>query len=87
MHTPVVKPAGIAGQVGTTGFHNLRVHLHQVDTLNTVVTRQLAHNTAVAGTNDKNIPDSRMDRHRDMGNHFIIYEFIPLSQHNVSVER
>ena len=55
VHPAVIQPAGVAGQVGAAGLHNLRVHLHQVDALDTVVAGQLPHHAAVARADDEDV--------------------------------
>ena len=86
MHAAVIHAAGIAGQIGTAGFHHLRVHLHQVNAAHTVVARQLAHNAAVARADNQNIFNALMHRHRHMGNHLIVNKFVPFSQHHAAVK-
>ena len=87
MHPAVVHAAGIAGQVGAAGFHHLRVHLHKVDALHTVVAGQLPHHAAVSGADDQNILGFLVHRHGHMDDHFVVDELVALGQHHVAVQR
>ena len=55
VYAAVVHAAGVAGQIGTAGFDDLRVHLHKVDALHAVVAGQLPHHAAVACADNKNV--------------------------------
>ena len=47
VYAAVVHAAGVAGQIGTAGFDDLRVHLHKVDALHAVVAGLGQHDVAV----------------------------------------
>ena len=87
MHPAVIHTAGIAGQIGAASLHHLRVHLHKVDALHTVVAGQLPHHAAVSGADDQNILSLLMHRHGHMDDHFIVDELVALGQHHVAVQR
>ena len=86
VHPAVIHAAGIAGQVGTAGFHHLRVHLHKVDALHPVVAGQLPHHAAVTGTDDKDVFCLLVHRHGHMHDHLVIDEFVALGQHHIAVQ-
>ena len=85
VYAAVVHAAGIAGQIGTAGFDDLRVHLHKVDALHAVVAGQFPHYTAVACADNKNVLGVFVYRHRHMGNHLVVDELVALGQHDVAV--
>ena len=87
MYAAVVHAAGVAGQIGTAGFDDLRVHLYKVDALHAVVAGQFPHYTAVACTDNKNVLGVFVYRHRHMGNHLVVDELVALGQHDVAVQR
>ena len=85
VYAAVVHAAGVAGQIGTAGFDDLRVHLHKVDALHAVVAGQFPHYTAVACADNKNVLGVFVYRHRHMGNHLVVDELVALGQHDVAV--
>ncbi len=83
----VVHPAGVAGQIGAAGLHDLGVHLHEVDALDPVVAGQLPHHAAVACTDDEDVFCLLVDGHGDMDDHLVVDELVPLGEHHVAVQR
>ena len=84
-----IRPDGLPCLLhgGAAGFHDLGVHLHEVDALDPVIAGQLPHNAAVPGTDDQNILGLLVHRHGHMDDHFIVDEFVPFGQHHVAVQR
>ena len=84
--TAVIQAAGIAGQEVAARFNDGRIHFYKVNGFDAVIARQFPHDTAVAGADDKDVAAVLMDRHGYMGNHFVVNEFIPFRQHDISVQ-
>src|SRR5699024_4807918 len=86
MHPFVIETACVRGQKLAARLENLWVHFNKVDALNLVVSCQFLHHAAVASAYDKYVPCIWVDCHRNMGYHFVVYEFISFGEHDISVE-
>ena len=86
MHSFIVQLTSVAGEILAAGFNYHGVHFNKVDMANSAVTGKLLYNSSVACADYKNLLYILVNRHRDMDNHFVIYECVTLGKHYVAVE-
>ena len=86
VHPGVIQAAGVLRQIAPAGLHHLLVHLHQVDGPDALVPGQLLHHAAVPRTDDQHVLHMGVDGHRHVGDHLVIDELVPLSEHHIAVQ-
>ena len=82
----VVQLTSRLRQVFPTKLDYAAVYLHHVDMLNTVKSGQLAYRSAVPRAYHQNLFNVGIGRHRDVGNHLVIYVLVLFGEHEIAVQ-
>ena len=86
MDTLVAKRGTAEAEMGHRQRKEILVGLHNVNAANRFVFYQLPDCSAVACADYQNATHVRMDRHRHMGEHFMVDEFVFLGQKQLAVK-
>ena len=86
MDVRVLELTGVVRQILLADLDYHRIHFDKVYRLDRIVSRQLLDDSAVADADDKYILRVRVNRHRHVRYHLVVYELVSLGQHYIAVE-